>query len=77
MTFTLQNLLNSFPDAGILICGDRNDLSIDRLLSIDTSLSQIVNKNTRGSKILDIILTNLGAYYEEPEIVPPIEDIKY
>ena len=73
MTFTLQNLLNTFPEAGILICGDRNDLGIDRLLSIDTSLSQIVNKNTRGAKILDVILTNLGAYYDEPEIVPPIE----
>ena len=73
MTFTLQTLLNSFPDAGIIISGDRNDLGIDRLLSIDTSLSQIVNKNTRGAKVLDVVITNLGAYYDEPQIVPPIQ----
>ena len=73
LTFTLQSLLNTFSDAGIMISGDRNDLGIDKLLSIDSSLVQIVNKNTRGSKVLDVILTNLHAYYNEPEIVPPIE----
>ena len=73
MTLTLQSLLNSFPNAGILISGDRNDLKMDRLLAIDSSLKQLVNKNTRGDKILDVVLTNMKPYYEEPEIVPPIE----
>ena len=73
MTLTLQSLLNTFPSAGILICGDRNDLGIDRLLSIDPSLKQIVNKGTRGAKILDIVLTNLNVFFQEPEIVSPID----
>ena len=32
MTFTLNSLLNTFPNAGIIISGDRNDLSKGRLL---------------------------------------------
>ena len=40
---------------------------------MDTSLRQIVNKGTRGpDKILDVVLTNLDVYLEEPIIVPPI-----
>ena len=69
MTLTLKSLLNSFPNAGILISGDRNDLGIDRLLTIDPSLRQLVNKNTRGLKVLDVILSNLSVFFEEPEIV--------
>ena len=73
MTFTLQSLLNTFPKAGILICGDRNDLGIERLLSIDTSLKQLVNLGTRGPKILDVVITNMNVFFKEPEIVPPID----
>ena len=72
MTLTLQYLRSSFPTAGVLISGDRNDLSIPRLLSTDPSLRQIVQKGTRGPNILTVILTDLEAYYEEPVIVPPI-----
>ena len=42
------------------------------LLTIDPSLRQIVNKGTRGPRVLDFILTNLSVFFEEPEIVPPI-----
>ena len=72
MTLTLQSLLSTFPTAGILISGDRNDLGIDRLLTIDPSLRQIVNKGTRGPKILDVVLTNMNVFFNEPEIVDPI-----
>ena len=66
LTFTLQDLLNTFPGAGILISGDRNDLSIDRLLSVDTSLKQIVNKGTRGhDNVLDVVLTNMELIFLE------------
>ena len=74
LTFNLQSLLNTFPNAGIIISGDRNDLSIGRLLSVDASLRQIVNNGTRGpDNILDVVLTNLEVYFEEPVIVPPID----
>ena len=73
MTLTLQTLRSIFPSAGVLISGDRNDLSIQRLLCVDPSLRQIVHKSTRGPNILTVVLTDLQAYYEEPFIVPPIQ----
>ena len=36
-------------------------------------LRQIVDKSTRGIKILDVIITNLGSSYKSPQICPPIE----
>ena len=72
MTETLQSLLKIHKNAGVIISGDRNDLEISSLLSIDPSLRQIVQNPTRGSKILDIFLTNLGSYYNIPTIIPPI-----
>ena len=68
----LQDLLLDHPGAGVIISGDRNDLSIDRLLSIDPSLRQIVKKFTHGRKILDVVLTNIWMFYNEPIIVEPV-----
>ena len=71
LTLNLQMLLLKHPNAGIVIAGDRNDLSIEKLLTIDHSLRQIVLKNTRKNKCLDVILTNMANYYNEPNIFPP------
>ena len=70
ITLTLQSLLNSNPKAGIIISGDRNNLYIATLLSIDPSLRQTVDRSTRGHRILDIIIYNLHFFYDVPEIVP-------
>ena len=35
MTLTLQSLRSTFPRAGVIISGDRNDVSIERLRSVD------------------------------------------
>ena len=72
ITNTLQSLLINYPDAGIIISGDRNSIEIGNLLQIHPALKQTVNSSTRGNKILDVILTNLYSYYCEPEIVPAI-----
>ena len=73
LTFTLQSLRTTFPKAGVIISGDRNDMPIERLLSVDPLLKQTVVKGTRGPKILTVVLTDLHKYYEEPEIVKPID----
>ena len=72
MTATLQSLLSIHPSAGVIISGDRNNIDISTLLSIDPSLRQTVRHGTRGEKILDVIITNLARYYTEPVIVPPL-----
>ena len=69
---TLQSLLLSHPDAGVILSGDRNSIKISSLLSIDPTLQQIVRQPTRGQNILDVIVTNLARYYQEPVIVPPL-----
>ena len=73
MTLTLQSLRTTFPKAGVIISGDRNDLSIARLKSIDLALKQTVLQGTRGLNILTVILTDLYSFYEEPTIVKPID----
>ena len=73
ISLTLQQLLTTHPGAGILISGDRNSLDIPTLLNIDPCLRQWVKQATRGTRVLDIILSNLGRFYDEPQIVPPIQ----
>ena len=51
MPLTLLYLRNSFPKAGVIISGDRNDLSIARLKSIVPALNQTVLQGTRGMNI--------------------------
>ena len=72
LTVTLQSLLSKHPNAGVIISGDRNSIDISSLLSIDPSLRQTVREVTRGQKILDVIVTNLARYFNEPVIIPPI-----
>ena len=68
MTLTIQSLRSTFPKAGVIISGDRNDLSIARLRSVDPALRQTALKGTRGQNILTIVLTDLEVFYEEPII---------
>ena len=72
ISLTLQHLLSTHPNAGIVISGDRNSLDIPTLLNIDPSLRQMVKQPTKGFKILDVILSNLECFYDEPVIIPPI-----
>ena len=53
--------------------GDINDHKIDQLLKISTQFAQIVTKPTRGSKILSVIVTDLGYHYHNPVILPPLQ----
>ena len=64
--------MTAHPGAGIVISGDRNSLDIQTLLNIEPSLRQWVKKCTLGLKVLDVILSNLGKFYDEPVIVQPI-----
>ena len=72
LTVTLQSLLKIHSGAGVIISGDRNSIEIPALLSIDPALRQIVKVPTRGLRILDVIITNLARYYNDPIMIPPI-----
>ena len=69
---TLHSLLNTHPDAGVIRSGDRNSIDIPTLLSIVPSLHQTVKLPTRVLKTLDVTVTNLARFFNEPIIIPPV-----
>ena len=70
---TVQILLTRYPEAGLIIGGDRNDLDIAPIISGIPRSQQIVNSPTINGKILDVIITNLYQLYHTPVVVPPIQ----
>ena len=69
---TVQSLLTKYPQAGIVIGGDRNEMSISPLLNALPRLKQLISQATCNGKVLDVLLTNLHEYYNLPVIVPPV-----
>ena len=63
---------SKYPSAYFCLGGDINDLKIDLLLNISPKFRQIVKLPTRGTKILDVIVTDLWEFYQEPIILPPL-----
>ena len=54
----------------LIVAGDLNRLDI-KSLKKHFSLKQIVKKPTRRNAILDLVLTSLHKYYDEPRSFPP------
>ena len=69
---TCQSLLTKYPQAGTVIGGDRNEMSISPLITGLPKLKQLVTKPTCNGKVLDVLLTNLHEFYSVPEVVPPV-----
>ena len=70
----ISRLRTQYSGCGIIICGDRNGLKIEQLLSVDPALRQIVNLNTNmnDDKTLDVICTDLAASFQAPTRLPAI-----
>ena len=60
-----DNVQSLYPNAGIIMCGDFNDLDA-KWLSNSLSLKQVVNVPTRGNSMLDLIFSNCPEYYNTP-----------
>ena len=62
------------PTMGFICAGDRNDITVEKFLDISPTFHQLVTKPTyQGRKVYDICVSDLGAYYREPEIRKPVE----
>ena len=68
---TIDTLRNQYPDCGIVLLGDFNDFNISNLLACH-SLKQVVDQPTRGTSILDLIITNLFHLYEKSHVLAPL-----
>jgi hypothetical protein len=73
---TTDMLCNEYPNSGLLFLGDFNNFSISKLLT-SHGLKRIVQGPTRGSAILDLIITNLSNYYGTSEILAPLGSADY
>ena len=70
---TLQMLSARYPDSGLILGADRNEMDILPVLNCGLKLRQMVNMGTRHGKILDSIIMNMKSYYNSAIIVPPIK----
>ena len=66
----MSSIESRFPNCGLLIVGDFNRLKTKRLQN-SFDLKQIVTFPTRGDRTLDLVLTNLKEYYQDPIQRPP------
>ena len=67
---TLSRIECSIPNAGILLTGDFNRADISELTS-QFHLTRMVKFPTRGERTLDLILSNLDRFYNNPEKFSP------
>ena len=70
---TLHQLLTTFPQAGIMGGGDRNDWNVSPVLAAIPHLLNLQQLPTLNGKNLDVFLSNMGSFYSTPVIVPPVQ----
>ena len=68
---SLDETRNQLPDCSIVLLGDFNNLNISDLLT-SHNLNQIISESTRGSAILDLVITNMQQFYKKPSILAPV-----
>ena len=71
LILTIDSLRNQHPNCGLVLLGDFNDFDISNILS-SHNLKQVVKVPTRGTAILDLIITNQPNLYEPPQVLAPL-----
>ena len=73
MISTLNTLLTKYPNCGWVAGGDKNQFPLGPLLGALPKCRQLVTKNTyKNRKIYDILLTNMGQFYNIPYIAKAV-----
>ena len=70
---TLQMLTSRYEKCAIYVGGDKNKMDISSILNNNLKLKQIVRSGTRNGEILNVLVTNMFAYYSTPIIIPPVQ----
>ena len=71
--YNLNWLTAAYPEAGVFIGGDVNNLSIEKLRNCFPDLVNLVTNPTHGNRILDVILSNAHMEYNRATIHPPVQ----
>ena len=75
------NVLSTKYSKGLhfIIAGDTNELKLDSILTLSQNLVQVVQKPTRidsitgSEKMLDPVIMTLSTYYQEPQVLDPLD----
>ena len=71
------NLISTKYSDGLhfIIAGDTNDLKLDNILNLSDGMKQLVTDVTRldPPAMLDPIISTLGAFYQKPVCLPPLD----
>jgi len=72
---TIGRLRTEHQGCRVILAGDRNDLRIDLLPSLDPTLRQLVRgaTNKLKTKVLDVVYTDCYNLLQEPVILPPMQ----
>ena len=73
----LHYLSCKYPDSALILGADKNSMDISPIIDSGLKLRQMVQMNTHGQKILDIIIMNTAKFYNSAVINPPINPIPY
>ena len=68
---TIDCVRDTSPDCGIIVLGDYNNLNVSDLLN-QQNLIQVVKDPTRHNATLDLVVTNMQSWYNEPTVIAPI-----
>ena len=71
LTVGLDSVLEDFPSAGVFVIGDFNKMKLNLLCS-RFNLKKVVRSPTRGTNVLDQIITSMSELYNEVAHLPPI-----
>ena len=72
MVTSTHALLARYPNAAIILAGDKNALPLGPLLQCLPKFVQTVTQPTHGVKIIDVIIMNCAELYSVPLISPPL-----
>ena len=70
---TLQMLSSKYPECGLILGADKNEMDIRPILNCGLRLRQVVGLSTRQGVMLDILIMNLSGLYKSPFIAPPLQ----
>jgi hypothetical protein len=75
LVFTIGRLRNEHSGSRVILAGDRNDMEINLLCTLDPTLRQLVRgfTNKQKDKVLDVVYTDCPNLMQEPTILPPMQ----
>ena len=73
LQFNLNRLTAIYPGSAVILGGDVNNLSVEKLRNCFPDLVNMVAVPTHGSRVLDVVVSDLHVHYDKAVVLPPIQ----